>query len=355
MNILFSPLDWGLGHAVRDVPIIRYYTEKKHSIFIAASEPSLTLLKKEFPDATFIKINAYNIQYSKYLPAILKITVQIPKIIIAAIREHFLLNKIIEKHKIDIVFSDNRYGMYSKKTKSIFITHQISIKLPKLLSFAEKIIYIIHKKAISKFDKCLIPDYEGENNLSGNLSHKYPKPKNAIFIEPLSDFKIQQKKENFKYDIMAIISGPEPQRSIFEKKILEEFTKLNLKSLVITGKPHIENFSEYENITIINHLPRAEMLNAILNSETIISRAGYTSIMDFYRLRKKAILIPTPGQTEQEYLAEYLYEKNFFLMQSQNKLDLEKIYKKNKIFKMQTKTVENSNKFYYELEQIIKI
>jgi uncharacterized protein (TIGR00661 family) len=338
MNIIISPLDWGLGHTVRIIPIIRFLKNNNHNIYIAGNLMSISILKKEFPELNYLYLKPYNIKYSNKINNSFIIFLQAYKIIFTSIYEYFKLKKYIKKFKIDIVISDNRYGFFSKKIYSIFITHQISPKTPFKNKFPNKILYKIHKIFIEKFDKCMIPDFENEEiNLTGDLSHKFPLPKNAKFIGILSDFEPTEIEPEIIYDIAIIISGPEPQRSIFEQKLKSSIDFLKYKTIIITGKPEnkIEK-NEFENYTEINHLERKEMRKIILQSKTIICRAGYTSIMDLVRLNKNAILIPTPGQTEQEYLAEYLSRKIGFLCISQkniNKENITKLIKKSLISK----------------------
>lgn len=354
MNILFTPLDWGLGHASRDIPLIKDALANNNKIFVAATPKIIHILKQEFPQITYIEIFGYNIKYSNILPASLKISLQIPKIFGKALKEHILLKQIIKKYQIDLIISDNRYGMCSKNVKSIIICHQISLKAPPILKFSEKFIYRIHKYFIMKFDKCLVPDFDTENMLAGDLAHKYKIPQNAIFIGPLSRFKYDNEKKKIQYNIVVILSGPEPQRTIFENKIIEQLRKSKLKTLIIQGLPQGIPKKSIQNINFINHLSSKKMQETILSSELVVSRAGYSTIMDLYALKKCALLVPTPGQTEQEYLAEYLSSKKIFLTQKQNKIDIELIYEK--IFTQKKHCQAIENKYFNKLsfEKIIK-
>ncbi len=327
-TILISPLNWGLGHAVRDIPLINKLINAGYNLIIAAEGESAKLLEIEFPTLKHINLSSFKIKYSKKKSFTFKIIIQLPKIIIGIRKEHLKLKKIIHSHKIDLIISDNRYGLYCKNIPSIFISHQIFIQLPKKLKLLEKIVDKIHQKRILKFQKCLIPDFCSEINLSGNLSHKYNLPNNYSFIGILSQFVSTQKKDiNFIYDIMVIISGPEPQRSIFDAIITKQLTGTSKKILIVSGKPQKHQKNTNKNITRINHLSRDEMQKAITSSKTIISRAGYTTIMDLIKLQKKAILIPTPGQTEQEYLADYHKYKKIFVIQKQDSFNIEKAIK----------------------------
>lgn len=334
-RILICPLDWGLGHATRCIPIIKQLQNQNNTVVIAADKRPLQLLKKEFPQIEILKLNGYEISYPSGRNMVAKMLMSIPKILAGIYREHQAIKKIIAEKNIDVVISDNRYGLWNKKIKSIFITHQIGIKSP----FAEKLIYKINKWFIEKYDECWIPDIEGEKNLSGDLSHKYSLPKNAKYIGWLSRFvpcHIEQSKtsQTISNDeilrsaqddyIFVILSGPEPQRAIFENKILAQAKNVTQNILVVQGKTEENKNEIIGNIALVSHLETEEMRRAILNAQKIICRSGYSTIMDLMVLGKTAMLVPTSGQTEQEYLAKYLSEKKMFKYIEQDKFDLRK-------------------------------
>ena len=331
-TILVAPLDWGLDHATRCIPIIQSLLDQQHKVIIASSGKQEALLKEEFPDLPFIKLEGYSIDYPNDGSMVIKMLWQLPKIKKAIEEEHSWLDKVIDKHKIDEVVSDNRYGLWNKKVKSIIVTHQLFIKAPT----GEWLIERVLKRYLDNFDEVQIPDIEGADNLSGDLSHKKPLPSNYKFIGLLSRFSNQKvssntpikschpesnrRTDNFEYDFIAIVSGPEPQRTIFEKLILEQVEDTDLKGVLVRGLPENSCHSELieedkktlrqaqydkKRLKIFNHLSKVEFLNYLEKSKVVISRSGYSTIMDLSVLDKKAILVPTPGQTEQEYLAEY--------------------------------------------------
>ncbi|MCF6366182.1 MAG: hypothetical protein L3J35_08270 [Bacteroidales bacterium] len=328
-KILIAPLDWGLGHAVRDIPLIHKLSGAGYEIILAGSGSSLELLKSEFPDLKHYTLPSVLMKYSgKSSFFIFKLLIQTPKFIFNIKEEQKQLKKIIVKENIDFIISDNRYGVYSRKIPSIFISHQIFLKLPKHYKFFEKLINNIQKRYIHKFDKCLIPDFSGKINLSGELSHKTKLPDFYNFIGTISRFKTSTKKYEKKYDIIFILSGPEPQRTIFYEKVYSQIKKTTYKTLIVSGKPENKLAFKDKNIEHINHLSGNELQEAILSSEIVITRAGYTSVMDFVKLRKKAILIPTPGQTEQLYLAEHLKNKRLFVFENQDNFKLTQLINK---------------------------
>jgi uncharacterized protein (TIGR00661 family) len=319
-RILVCPLDWGLGHATRCIPIIRLLLQKNAEVIIAGEGVSLELLKKEFPQLQYIVFKGYSIFYPDKGDMILKMMFSVPGIISGIIKEHRSLKKIISQYKIDIVISDNRYGLWNNNVKSIFITHQLMIKTP----FAEKLLHRIVLNFVKKYHECWVPDTKGTDNLSGDLSHKYPLIDNIFFVETLSRFEADKNNSTINYDVLAIVSGPEPQRSIFEKLLIGQLKQNKLKSLLVCGKPqlnqHRQTINDFE---IVSHLTAAELQKAILRSKMIIARSGYSTIMDLAVLGKKAVLVPTPGQTEQEYLADKFMQDKIAFTQSQSTFNLQ--------------------------------
>jgi UDP-N-acetylglucosamine transferase subunit ALG13 len=235
------------------------------------------------------------------------------------------LKRILKDHTIDCVISDNRYGLWGKSLYTVFITHQLSIKCPAALKFFEPVLYRISSFFINKYDECWIPDAEGENNLSGELSHHISLPENGKFIGLLSRFDSPVENElEKKYDLLAIVSGPEPHRSLLLQNLLDQFKNINLSSLIVSGEPQEKQDSMInENIRLVSHLSTKAMREAMLQSEVVICRAGYSSIMDLVALKRKSILIPTPGQTEQEYLGDYLIKKKVFFSVAQKEFHIQ--------------------------------
>lgn len=320
-KVLVAPLDWGLGHATRCIPVIRELLAEGFEVMIASEGQTSDLLQQEFPQLSFISLKGYRLSYSAVLPAWLKIFLQLPKIFSRMVAEHHDLKKIISIHGIDAVISDNRFGLWNKKICSVYITHQLMIKTPSWLHWLEPFLYAMHKRIVKQYDFCWIPDFEGEQNLSGDLAHKYPLPSNAVFINPLSRFRCSS-PNHFEYDLCAILSGPEPSRSDFEKKILAELVGYTGKIIVVLGNPGGNEDRTSGNTRIVSHLPSEQLEKTIHSSKHIICRSGYSGIMDLVALGKTALLIPTPGQTEQEYLAAYLSGKKFFAMANQASFNL---------------------------------
>ncbi|MBI9069099.1 MAG: glycosyl transferase family 28 [Salinivirgaceae bacterium] len=311
-TVLICPLNWGLGHATRDVPIIKQILSEGSKVIIAGSGYSLQFLKNEFPQLQSIELSGFKISYASKQFFLLWILLQLPFFGISIIKEHYQLKKIIKQYKITKVISDNRYGLWNKKIKSVLITHQVFIQLPRSVKVFEPALHWFTRRLITKFDKCWIPDYEDLNtSLSGKLSHGKNLPKNIKYIGPLSRFQNYQPHqeiviENYP-DILAIISGPEPQRTIFEKQLFERFKKSEKAVLMVCGKPSVSIIeNHYKNIKKVDHLNSEELYFYLKNCKQIICRSGYSSIMDLHVLNVRAELSPTPGQTEQAYLINWL-------------------------------------------------
>lgn len=317
-RILIAPLNWGLGHATRCMPIIDALIIHGFKPIIASDGNALLLLKKEYPKLEFIELPSYNIKYSKKGSFLkLKLLKDTPKILKTIKAENKIIQDFVTNNKIDGIISDNRLGIYSKMIPSVYITHQLNVLSGNTTWLSTK----KHQKSIKKFDECWIPDYEGDNNLSGVLGRSKNDLTTTKYIGVLSRFnKINLSK---KYDLMVLLSGPEPQRTIIEEKLFIELKDYKGKVIFIKGTIESEQkVKTQNNLTIYNYMTSTELETAINESELVLSRSGYTTIMDLAKLEKKVFFIPTPGQYEQEYLARYLEKKHIAPYTSQKNFTL---------------------------------
>jgi uncharacterized protein (TIGR00661 family) len=305
-NILIAPLNWGLGHATRCIPIIDAIIKNGDRPIIASDGLALALLKKEYPKQTFIELPSYDISYAKEgLNLKLKMLKDSPKIWMAIRNEHQMLQKIIPKYTISGIISDNRLGLYSNLVPSVIITHQLQVLSGSTTWLSTQ----LHLHYIKKYDYCWIPDADGPDNLSGKLSYNDDFEIEKVYLGPLSRFKNTGNYQK-KYDLMVLLSGPEPQRGILEKRLLTELKKYKEEVLFIAGKVEKEQkVKKKGRLTYYNYLSTDGLQKALDRSEMVLSRSGYTTIMDLQKIGKKAFFIPTPGQFEQEYLAELLDQK----------------------------------------------
>ncbi len=326
-RILLAPLDWGLGHATRCIPIIRELLAQDCEVWLAGEGAQEYLLKQEFPELPFLHLDGYRIRYSRSaIGLLLSIFRQTHKILTAIKKENAWLKKMITEYDFDGVISDNRFGLYHASVPCVFITHQLAIKSP-LGKWSEKILQKRNYWFINRFAACWVPDLEGENNLAGELSHPAKKPVKPVqYIGPLSRFDSSSplRDRGMNGQLLIILSGPEPQRSILEDKIVKDAGHYNGTASIVRGLPGLSSLIPSSNmIQFYNHLPADELNKEMLQAEYVISRCGYSTIMDLVRLQKKSILIPTPGQTEQEYLSKYLLEKQIAFCISQKKFSLD--------------------------------
>ena len=311
-RILISPLDWGLGHASRIIPLINRYLEQGDNVIIAGSGLSLNLLKKQFPTLESIEIPSFKMKYSAGKSQVWAVAKAFPRLIYYSIREHSALKRIVKEKNIDFIISDNRFGLYHKRVPSAYITHQLMIKLPRPWDFLEPFVAFVHRCIINKFMECWVPDFEDmSESLAGELSHPNKMPRNVRYIGMLSRFKeLGVRSEELGVNCIAILSGAEPQRSIFEKELLVSLqSKPHNNIILVQGKIEAEQkITQVGKVTMYNYMNTEELQEYILKADEIICRSGYSSIMDLHALGKlqNATLIPTPGQTEQEYLAEYI-------------------------------------------------
>ena len=322
-RILVAPLNWGLGHATRCIPIINALIENDFAPVIASDGVALSLLQKEFPEIETIELPSYKIQYAKKGKNFkLKMIWDSPKIIKGISKEKKFLKEIIKEHKIDGLISDNRLGIHSKKVPCVFITHQLNVLTGNTTWFSSK----IHQVIIKKFNECWVPDVEEKPNLTGKLGHLKKSSLNIKYIGPLS--RLHKVALDKKYELMVILSGPEPQRTMLEEHLLIEVEKFKGNVLFIKGKiEKSQNISQKDHVTIYNFMNSKELETAFNESELVLCRSGYTTVMDLAKLDKKAFFIPTPGQYEQEYLAKKLDKQGLVPYSKQEEFKIEKLEK----------------------------
>jgi uncharacterized protein (TIGR00661 family) len=323
-TVVFGVLDWGLGHASRSIPLIDNLIARGVLVIIASSGYALAMLKIQYPDLQFITLPSYRIKFAKNNSIIAPIISQLPHIQYVISREHRILEEFISAHPVDGIISDNRYGLWSKKVPSVFITHQVFLKIPKPVQSFTGLVNQIHHRFIKRFNSCWIPDYPGDQNLSGDLSHAFPISFPHEFIGPLSRFNsVFESNSKFRYDAVAVLSGPEPQRSIFEEILLRQMADADGQFCLVRGLPGSSgDLIGSANVEIFNYLNNKELTSILANSKLLICRSGYSTLMDLAALEKPAILVPTPGQSEQEYLAEYHERKGHFHRSSQKSFQL---------------------------------
>lgn len=321
-KVLVSPLGWGLGHATRLIPIIDNLLGRGCEVIIGGDEHVLKLLQPRYPNVKCIAFPSVNVKFasgSNQLLALIRIAFQLFRLTVV---EHKELKRLVHRFGIDVVISDNRYGLHAKGVKSILITHQLNPIFPKPFGWLQPLGRWYIRRNAKKFDSCLIPDSQQEFKLTGRLNLGVNRLENAQFIGLLSRFhQIQTTPQEAGYDLVAVISGPPPHRDILEQELISLAKRLQLKTLIVQGLPKGQNETTTEyGVTLASHLEDKELALELVSAKYVICRSGYSTIMDLIALNRYAMLIPSPGQTEQEYLAHRLDGMGGFIFCSQNDL-----------------------------------
>ena len=319
-KILVAPLDWGLGHATRCIPVIRELLAQNCDVHIAGNGASLELLVKEFPALPAHSLPAYAPEYPHQGSMAWKMLRQLPKFLKVIAQEHRDVERLIWRHAIDGIISDNRYGSWSSRVPSVFITHQSNILMPKRFGCLSGVVRRVNIGKMKKFTQCWIPDVPNRP-LAGKLLSfgELPKGFKYEFIGPLSRF-TPRPQDKIRYDLAAVFSGPEPQRTLLENIVVPQLKKSSLRYFVVRGvlnEPEQDAGDHYADF-----MTSSELQQLIESSEIILARSGYSTVMDLAALGKRAIFIPTPGQTEQEYLADRLSDMGIAYCMQQKNFDL---------------------------------
>jgi uncharacterized protein (TIGR00661 family) len=322
-TILIAPLNWGLGHATRCIPIVKALQENNFTPIIASDGIALELLRKEFPYLKTLELPSYQIEYAKNGKNFKwKLIKSLPKMLEAIKEEKRIVKKWIQKYKIDGIISDNRLGVFSKKIPSVFITHQLNVMTGNTTWITSK----LHQHIIKKYNACWVPDINSQLNLTGKLGHLENDSLKVRYLGPLS--RMHKMALPIQYDLMIILSGPEPQRGMLEAHLKKEVKRFEGKVVFIKGIIESEQVKEQiENVTYYNFMKTRQLEQTFNESKKVLCRSGYTTIMDLVKLNKKAFFIPTPGQYEQIYLAEKLQEEGLVPYATQENFKIEDLSK----------------------------
>ena len=316
MRILVAPLNWGLGHASRCVPLIERLLADGHEVVIGGDGESLTLLRKHFPNLAVLPLAPLNLLYGKGRRQVFAMLRALPQIIRSAILDHKMLVNYLRYESFDQIISDNRFGLFSAKTHCIYITHQLTIALPRPWQWLEPLVARWHRRIIARYNECWIPDEQalddGRQGLAGRLSHTKQLPPNAKYIGVLSRFAGKSYSPDPTYAVVAVLSGLEPQRTLFEQQLISRYENSDCPVLIVRGKIQSPpTVVKHGNLTIVPWMDDTHLAAYLKGAKHIICRSGYSSVMDMHALGVSAKVEwhPTPGQTEQEYLAKFLNGK----------------------------------------------
>lgn len=321
MNILVAPLDWGLGHTTRCVPVIACLRAKGHRILFAGNHQQCNYISGTFPGIETIYLEGYNVRYaasgSMFMPMVIN---QVPSLLRTIRKENDWLKETVRQYNIDLVISDNRYGLYHNTVPSVIITHQLNI-ITGLGSMADNILRRLHYRFLNRFNNVWVADVQQSPGLAGRLSHPASLPHNTQYIGLLSQVE-PVTTANSGY-LLVLLSGPEPQRTILADKLWLQVLSYTGKVLFVEGADEGAAKQDIpEHITYHKRISGDTLAAAISGADMVICRSGYSTLMDLVKLDKKAILIPTPGQTEQEYLGRTLYKNGVFISKPQKSFNL---------------------------------
>ncbi len=318
-NILVAPLNWGLGHATRCIPIIKALQERNYIPIIGSDGIALAMLRKEFPDIQTLELPSYQIKYAKKGSDLKwKMLLNTPKMLKAIWSEKKMVASWIKKYQIEGIISDNRLGVFNENIPSVYITNQLNVMSGSTTWLSSK----LHQNSIKKFTECWVPDVAGEPNLAGELSHSKELAFTPKYLGPLS--RMNKKKTEKQYDLMIVLSGPEPQRGMLETILKNELNQYEGKVVFIKGIVEEEQKKEkVKNITYFNFMTSLQLEQTFNESNLVLARSGYTTIMDLAKLGKKAFFIPTPGQYEQMYLARKLKKEGIASYSEQDDFKIE--------------------------------
>jgi uncharacterized protein (TIGR00661 family) len=321
-SILVAALDWGLGHATRCIPVVRILRQQGASVSLASSGEAGWLLREEFPDLPYYELPSYKPYYSHGNWMMITMAMQLRGFHQSIQAEKKVVDALMEAHHFDVIISDNRYGCWSARAASVLITHQLRIPFSFPWNWATGISAKVLQRLIRPFDHVWVPDVE-----NGILTKAFL-GKSASFrmIGWLSRF--QAGVAPVKYEILALVSGPEPSRTEFAQLLKEQLIESGRKSLLVLGQPGKSHVEKTGALTITNHLPSALLEAAIRSSAVVVARSGYSTIMDLLTLEKRAIFVPTPGQPEQLQLARVLQQHQIAVAELQDKFDLNKLLEK---------------------------
>lgn len=302
-RVLVCVLDWGLGHATRSIPVIRELQRQGGNVMLASSNDAGKLLRQEFPNLNYHELPGYAPSYQSTGSMMLTIAAQAFKFSKVIRTEHREVGALVRSLRVDVVISDNRYGCYSDRIPSVFLTHQYHVRLQDRWSSAERLINKWQKSYYAKYRQVWIPDQPA----SGLTTSFVPDGSAVKYVGWLSRFG-QEKSASEGYPVVAVVSGPAPQRGIFADQLKRELAARGSRALLVTGQPGEVRQERDGALEVVNHLPAKEMERALRSADIVIARSGYSTIMDLIALGKKAILVPTPQQPEQMILAKQLQD-----------------------------------------------
>ena len=326
-RILIAPLDWGLGHTTRCIPIIRYLLSLGHVPVVACNRSQRSFIEETFGDIDIIHLNGYGITYSKWNRfGQIGLLSQLPGITKTINNEHKWLQQCAQELKLDGIISDNRYGLFHSAIPSVIMTHQLQVQSG-FGNITDRAVQKLHYKYLNRFNATWVVDSEEIPNLAGKLSHPRYLPNNTNYLGLLSQFEVLKPADGGD-TLLILLSGPEPQRTTLSKILWQQVQHYNGKVVFVDGRDEVAAPGIIPpHITYHKRVTGKALSSFLQNAGMVICRSGYSTIMDLVVLNKRAMLISTPGQTEQEYLSKYLNAKEIFYSVDQDGFNLNKALK----------------------------
>lgn len=298
---------------------MRYLIDSGARLTFAGNEWQRHYVEQTFPGLHTIHLNGYNVRYSKNGTGfIASLMIQLPRLMKTIAYEHSWLEKAVDKYGFNGVITDNRYGLYHSVVPNVIITHQV-VPQTGWGKLADSILRSQHDKWLQRFKQCWIADAEHGPNLAGSLSRPYILPANARYIGLLSQHENVAVADKH---LLVMLSGPEPQRSILSDLLWQQLQSYKDKLVFVEGSDNAPLRKSTSNITHYKRLTADSLTPLLANASMVICRSGYSTLMDLLALNKKAIIIPTPGQAEQEYLGHYLHSEGVYYSTRQKGLDI---------------------------------
>jgi len=346
-TILLTTLNWGIGHASRCVPLIHAIQDQGAKLIIGSDGKARTFLQKEFPKLEILEMPTNEIRYGKRGVAAALLP-QLPAFFKQIKADQKWIKEIVAEENIDLIISDNRYGSYHESIPSVLITHQLNIQTPKL---AKPMIDKVLKSWVDNFNEIWVPDVE--NGLAGILTSSNLRIP-IRFLGPLSRFSndnILESNNEKDEQLLILLSGPEPQRSILEEKIWMQLSKLNVSIILVRGTNSPLERKEFSNVEVYDLLTAEELSPMLEKATKVVCRSGYSTLMDLAQINCQAYLIPTPGQSEQEYLAKYFSSQYWAQSSSQDKFNINEFLSSNEsnVFPNYPTTID---KWIYQINQL---
>lgn len=291
-----------------------------HHVLFSGNERQRNYISATFPGIDTVHLDGYDVWYTRSRSTFMfAIAAQIPKLHKAIKAEHDWLSELAKERHIDVVISDNRYGLYHPFISSAIMTHQLQV-LTGFGKAADTLARKLHYKYLDKFSQCWVVDIPGVPGLAGELSHPGEIPGNTTYLGLLSQMEKEQQQGDY---LLVLLSGPEPQRSILSDQLWQQVLQHKGKVVFVEGSDKVTPKNNIPgHITYHKLIAKTQLQPVLAGANMVICRSGYSTIMDLVKLNKKAILIPTPGQTEQEYLARNLQASGAFMYAEQGQFNL---------------------------------